>query len=106
MKNLGQFCVEINKPVPLDAADLNLLRVAADECTPEASEETYRLVRNLLAMQFQDRGTEKRSKYLDQVEDVLQLHAFRNAEDARSFAIASASSDADESGPDNANSLV
>jgi DNA sulfur modification protein DndC len=64
------------------------------------------LVRNLLAMQFQDRGSEKRSKYLDQVEDVLQLHAFRDAEDALSFALASASRDADEGGPDDAAPLV
>lgn len=94
------------EPVPLEAADLDLLRSVANECAPEASEETYRLVRNLLAMQFRDRGSEKRSKYLDQVEDVLELHAFRDAEDARSFALASANPDADEAGMDDAAPLV
>lgn len=94
------------EPAPLDAADLDLLRSAANECTPEASEETYRLVRNILAMQFRDRGTEKRSKYLDQVEDALQLHAFRDAEDARSFALASASPASDEAGMDDATPFV
>jgi DNA sulfur modification protein DndC len=74
------------EPCPLDGADLALLKQAAKDCEPDAAEETYRLVRNLLAMQFQDRGTENRSKYLDQVDEVLRQHAFKNADDALRFA--------------------
>ncbi|WP_457953688.1 DNA phosphorothioation system sulfurtransferase DndC [Achromobacter xylosoxidans] len=73
---------------PLDAADLGLLEVAAGDVDPDAALELYKLTRSLLAVQFQSMETNKRSKHLDRLEDVLRHYAFRNEGEALEFALA------------------
>lgn len=77
------------EPLPLDRNDLAILREVAEELDPEASEELYKLTRSLLGAQFQSMQTQKRSKQLDDLESILQFHAFRNEAEALEFALAS-----------------
>jgi DNA sulfur modification protein DndC len=77
------------EPLPLDRSDLAILREVAEELDPEASEELYKLTRSLLGAQFQSMQTQKRSKQLDELESILQFHAFRNEAEALEFALAS-----------------
>lgn len=77
------------EPLPLDRSDLALLRQVAEDLDPEASEELYKLTRSLLGAQFQSMQTQKRSKQLDELEGILQFHAFRNEGEALEFALAS-----------------
>lgn len=77
------------EPLPLDRSDLAILRDVAEELDPEASEELYKLTRSLLGAQFQSMQTQKRSKQLDELESILQFHAFRNEAEALEFALAS-----------------
>lgn len=74
------------EPVPLEAEDLALLSEVAAELDPEASERLYQLTRNLLAVQFQSMQTQKRSRHLDRLEEVLKANAFRTELDALEFA--------------------
>lgn len=76
------------EPLPLDRTDLSILREVAEELDPEASEELYKLTRSLLGAQFQSMQTQKRSKQLDELESILQFHAFRNETEALEFALA------------------
>jgi DNA sulfur modification protein DndC len=76
------------EPVPLEPEDLELLRSITEELDPEASDELYRLTRSLLAVQFQNQQSNKRSKHLDQLQSVLQFHAFKNEDDSLAFALA------------------
>ncbi|ACB62513.1 sulfurtransferase DndC [Burkholderia ambifaria MC40-6] len=76
---------------PLDASDLKLLELAADEVDPEASQELYKLTRSLLAVQFRTMESHKRSKHLDRLEEVLRHYAFRNENEAFEFAISNMS---------------
>lgn len=73
--------------VPLEAADLDILKSVAEEMDPEGAEELYKLTRGLLAVQFQTMDSNKRSKHLDRLEETLKRYAFRNEEDARAFAL-------------------
>ncbi|WP_186132751.1 DNA phosphorothioation system sulfurtransferase DndC [Burkholderia gladioli] len=77
------------EPLPLDRCDLAILKQVAEELDPDASEELYRLTRSLLGVQFQSMQTQKRSKQLDELESILQFHAFRNEAEALEFALAS-----------------
>ncbi|GLU35125.1 hypothetical protein Busp01_49670 [Trinickia caryophylli] len=77
------------EPLPLDRSDLAILREVAEELDPEASEELYKLTRSLLGAQFQSMQTQKRSKQLDELESILQFHAFRNEAEALEFALIS-----------------
>lgn len=82
---------------PLDANDLAILEEVAKEIDPEASNELYKLTRSLLAEQFQTMESHKRSKHLDQLEEVLRYYAFRNEDEALAFALADHSiKDADD----------
>jgi DNA sulfur modification protein DndC len=74
------------EPVPLDPRDLALLKEVAKEVDGEAVEQLYRLTRSLLATQFQSIQTQKRSKHLDRLEEILQSQGFRTEDDALSFA--------------------
>ncbi len=76
------------EPVPLDPNDLQLLREVANELDPEAAERLYRLTRSLLSVQFQSMQSQKRSKHLDRLEEVLTANAFRTEEEALAFALA------------------
>lgn len=77
------------EPMPLDEADLGILKQVSEELDPQASEELYKLARSLLAAQFQTMQSQKRSKHLDELEKILQFHAFRNEDEALSFAMSS-----------------
>ncbi|CAJ0868054.1 hypothetical protein R20233_01468 [Ralstonia sp. LMG 32965] len=77
------------EPAPLDQNDLTILKQVTEELDCDASEELYKLTRSLLAAQFQTMQTQKRSKHLDQLESILQFHAFRNEADALEFALSS-----------------
>lgn len=77
------------EPLPLDRSDLAILRQVAVELDPEASDELYKLTRSLLGAQFQSMQAQKRSKQLDELEGILQFHAFRNEAEALEFALAS-----------------
>ncbi|MGT2457684.1 hypothetical protein ACU4GI_32810 [Cupriavidus basilensis] len=83
------------EPLPLDRADLSILRQVANELDPEASEELYKLTRSLLGTQFQAMQTQKRSKHLDRLESILQFHAFRNEDEALEFALSARGADVD-----------
>lgn len=74
------------EPVPLEAEDLTLLREVSVELDPEASAQLYQLTRNLLAVQFQSMQTQKRSRHLDRLEEVLKANAFRTEFEALEFA--------------------
>lgn len=71
---------------PLEPEDLALLSEVAAELDPEASQRLYRLTRNLLAVQFQSMQTQKRSRHLDRLEEVLKANAFRTEQEALAFA--------------------
>ena len=75
------------EPPPLEPSDLALLREIAQEETNEDAERLYRLTRNLLAAQFQGMQTQKRSRHLDRLEEVLKANAFKTEAEARDFAI-------------------
>lgn len=83
------------EPLPIDRADLSLLKQVTDELDPDASDELYRLTRSLLGTQFQATETQKRSKHLDRLESILQFHAFRNEEEALAFALSARDTDVD-----------
>lgn len=88
---------------PLDATDLAILDEIAKEVDPDASHELYKLTRSLLALQFQTIESHKRSKHLDQLEDVLRYYAFRNESEALEFALTDHSiNDTDEDASDTA----
>lgn len=76
------------EPVPLEPDDLQLLREVANELDPEAADRLYRLTRSLLSVQFQSMQSQKRSKHLDRLEEVLTANAFRTEEEALAFALA------------------
>jgi DNA sulfur modification protein DndC len=75
------------EPLPLDRGDLAVLKQVAEELDPEASEELFKLTRSLLGAQFQTMQTQKRSKHLDELEEILQFHAFRTESEALEFAL-------------------
>ncbi|MBA1249943.1 DNA phosphorothioation system sulfurtransferase DndC [Pseudomonas luteola] len=75
------------EPHPLEKEDLALLQEVTAELDPEAGERLYRLARNLLAVQFQSMQTQKRSKHLDRLDEVLKANAFRTEAEALAFAI-------------------
>jgi hypothetical protein len=77
------------EPIPLDRTDLGLLRQVTEELDADASEELYKLTRSLLGAQFKTMQTQKRSKHLDELESILQFHAFRNEAEALEFALSS-----------------
>ncbi|MDR6496388.1 DNA sulfur modification protein DndC [Paraburkholderia terricola] len=77
------------EPIPLDRTDLAILKQVAEELDGEASDELYKLTRSLLGAQFQAMQTQKRSKHLDELESILQFHAFRNETEALEFALSS-----------------
>lgn len=87
------------EPMPLDVADLKLLETVAaksakegfEAVLPESSEseqaaELYKLTRTLLATSFRGMQSRKRSKQLDEIEDVLMNFAFLDEADALTFA--------------------
>jgi hypothetical protein len=74
------------EPVPLEPEDLALLSEVTSELDPEAGSQLYQLTRNLLAVQFQSMQTQKRSRHLDRLEEVLKANAFRTELDALEFA--------------------
>lgn len=74
------------EPVPLESEDLELLSEVTAELDPEAGSQLYQLTRNLLAVQFQSMQTQKRSRHLDRLEEVLKANAFRTELDALEFA--------------------
>ncbi|TRW99037.1 DNA phosphorothioation system sulfurtransferase DndC [Candidatus Methylobacter oryzae] len=76
------------EPVPLEPDDLQLLKEVANELDPEAADRLYRLTRSLLSVQFQSMQSQKRSKHLDRLEEVLTANAFRTEEEALAFALA------------------
>lgn len=86
--------------VPLDKADLAILKQVSSEVETEAeaAQELYKLTRNLLAVQFQSIESNKRSKHLDRLEGVLRQNAFRNEQEALEFARSSASNEPDPDG--------
>ncbi len=91
------------EPSPLGATDLAILDEVAKEIDPDASHELYKLTRNLLALQFQTIEAHKRSRHLDQLEDVLRHYAFRNENEALEFALTDHSiKDTDGDAPDTA----
>ncbi|AXF12992.1 DNA phosphorothioation system sulfurtransferase DndC [Paraburkholderia caledonica] len=81
------------EPMPLDGADLDILKQVAEELDPEAPAELYKLARSLLAEQFQTMQSQKRSKHLDELEKILQFHAFRNEGEALAFALSTDQAD-------------
>lgn len=85
------------EPPPLEPSDLALLREIAQEETNEDAERLYRLTRNLLAAQFQGMQTQKRSRHLDRLEEVLKANAFKTEAEALDFAIRTQKQDEPES---------
>ncbi|WP_223497050.1 DNA phosphorothioation system sulfurtransferase DndC [Pseudomonas sp. A-RE-26] len=75
------------EPSPLEAQDLALLNEISAEIDPSASDRLYKLTRTLLAAQFQAMQSQKRSKHLDRLEEVLKANAFRTEDEALAFAI-------------------
>lgn len=88
-------------PMPLDDSDLTLLKDVVGAWTSEnlpfggaepekigeeRSAELYKLTRTLLATSFKGLQSRKRSKQLDEIEDVLSAFAFVDEQDALSFA--------------------
>ena len=86
-------------PMPLDQQDLNLLQDVVKEWTSEqhatdnetdAAEraaELFKLTRSLLATSFRGLQSRKRSKQLDEVEQLLKAFAFIDEKDALEFAM-------------------
>jgi DNA sulfur modification protein DndC len=85
--------------IPLDEADLDLLRQVAGEIaastqgvltdgdkTAERGTELYKLTRNLLASGFRGLESRRRSRQLDELQSVLKAYAFLDEEDALQFA--------------------
>lgn len=85
-------------PMPLDAADLQLLRDVVAQWTAEnhptddaaaadeRAAELYKLARTLLATSFRGLQSRKRSKQLDQLQALLSAFAFLDEGDALEFA--------------------
>jgi DNA sulfur modification protein DndC len=73
--------------LPLDQTDFDLLRDVANELDPDASEELYKLMRSLLATQFQSQQSFKRSQHLDKLAASLKYHSFRTEDEAFEFAL-------------------
>jgi DNA sulfur modification protein DndC len=84
--------------MPLDAADLALLRSVALEAAnsspaPNAGQarergtELYKLTRTLLASGFRGLQSRRRSRQLDELQDILKAHAFVDEQDALEFAM-------------------
>jgi DNA sulfur modification protein DndC len=85
-------------PMPLDAADLEMLRGVAAEwiaenlpaeeeaTNAERAGELYKLTRTLLATAFRGLQSRKRSKQLDQLQTLLSAFAFVDEQDALEFA--------------------
>lgn len=95
------------EPVPLEPDDLQLLREVANELDPEAADRLYRLTRSLLSVQFQSMQSQKRSKHLDRLEEVLIANAFRTEEEALAFALATETMSVEEtSGDDISDAIV
>jgi DNA sulfur modification protein DndC len=91
---------------PLDAGDLAILEGVASEVDPEAAQELYKLTRSLLAVQFQSMETHKRSKHLDQLEEVLRHYAFRNESEALEFALTGTSIKEQDGDASDASALI
>jgi len=84
--------------MPLDAADLEVLRTVAKEwvaenlsteegaVAAERASELYKLTRTLLATAFRGLQSRKRSKQLDQLQSLLSAFAFVDEQDALDFA--------------------
>lgn len=85
--------------IPLDEADLGLLRQVAQEVAAsteggltdgdkaaERGTELYKLARNLLASGFRGLENRRRSRQLDELQSVLKAHAFLDEDDALQFA--------------------
>lgn len=84
--------------MPLDAADLDLLRSVAYQAanTSQASNEDqanargtelYKLTRTLLASGFRGLQSRRRSRQLDELQGILKAYAFVDEEDALQFAM-------------------
>lgn len=76
----------VMEPHPLEPEDLALLNEVAADQDPGAGDQLYQLMRSLLAVQFQSMQTQKRSRHLDRLEEVLKAHAFRTEDEALEFA--------------------
>lgn len=97
-------------PMPLDAADLEMLRSVAAEwiaehlpadqeaVNAERAGELYKLTRTLLATAFRGLQSRKRSKQLDQLQTLLSAFAFVDEQDALDFAKAHLSDAASTAG--------
>lgn len=94
------------EPLPLEPGDLALLSEVAAELDPEAGDQLYQLVRNLLAVQFQSMQTQKRSKHLDRLEEMLKNHAFRTEGEALEFAKINQEDTKEASGADDELDLI
>lgn len=99
--------------MPLDDSDLTLLKDVVGDWTSEnlpfggaepekigeeRSAELYKLTRTLLATSFKGLQSRKRSKQLDEIEDVLSAFAFVDEQDALSFAEEHLSDDSSAAG--------
>jgi DNA sulfur modification protein DndC len=87
---------KVIESAPLEAEDLRLLHDVALEIDPEAGDRLYRLTRNLLAVQFDSMQTQKRSRHLDRLEEVLKANAFRTEAEALEFAVNNRDNNAQE----------
>jgi DNA sulfur modification protein DndC len=110
--------------MPLDAADLDLLRsvaLHAANAAPASSEnqardrgrELYKLTRTLLASGFRGLQSRRRSHQLDELQTILKAYAFVDEEDALKFAkrhlgdtVADASIEEDEALPPETDSVA
>lgn len=97
---------KVIEPAPLELSDLQLLREVATDLDPEAADRLYRLTRSLLAAQFQSIQSQKRSKHLDRLEEVLRSNAFRTEEEALAFAISTEEEPAEEIGGEDAIDVI
>lgn len=85
-------------PMPLDPADLEMLRTVAaqwskenqaalsDTAEEQRTVELYKMVRTLLATSFKGLQSRKRSKQLDDLEHLLKTFSFLDEADALAFA--------------------
>lgn len=85
-------------PMPLEAADLEMLRQVATEWvreqlpageaeqSSERANELYKLTRTLLATAFRGLQSRRRSKQLDELQALLSAYAFVDEKDALEFA--------------------
>lgn len=94
------------EPAPLESSDLQLLKEVAADLDPEAADRLYRLTRSLLAVQFQSMQSQKRSKHLDRLEEVLRSNAFRTEGEALAFAISTEEEPADDNGGEDALDVI